>query len=136
MILRHITLKDYRKLIGFWKDNYFVNELDDLKPFKMFMKKNPKMSFLVEEKGKILGTVLGSFDGRRGYIQKLVVSKSQRGKGIGKQLINSAVKKLESLGALYIPVSCEIGNLPFYEKNGFKKTDQVTMSISHSTYKK
>lgn len=132
--IRTIKLSDYQSLIEFWKMHYFVNEMDGYDRFRLFLKKNPNLSILIEDNGKIVGTVLGSFDGRRGYIQKLVVNKSYRKKGLGKKLIDTVVKKLEALGALYIPISCEIGNTPFFGKSGFKKTDQVTMSISHSTY--
>lgn len=132
--IRIIKQSDYQNLIKFWKAHYFVNEMDDYERFKLFLEKNPGLSMLAEIDGKIVGTVLGSFDGRRGYIQKLVVDKSMRKKGLGKRLIDIVVKKLEVLGALYIPISCERQNMQFFDKSGFKKTDQVTMSISHSTY--
>src|SRR3989344_4896361 len=128
MRIQEIKNNDYKELVKFWKENYFVNELDELKPFKLFLKKNPNLSILAEENGKIIGSALGSFDGRRGYVQKLVVDKDFRGKGIGKKLLDLVVKKLKKAGALYIPISCEAEMLPFYEKSGFKKTYQVTVS--------
>ncbi len=111
-----------------------MNELDDIKHFKLFLEKNPDLSLLLEDRNKIIGTILASFDGRRGYLQKLVVDKKYRRRGIGNKLIDKAVKKLEKLGALYIPISCEAKNLPFFEKSGFKETDRVTVSKSRSTY--
>ncbi len=134
MKLRSIKLGDYEKLTEFWEKNYFVNELDEFDRFKLFLNKNPDLSILGEDNGKIVGTILGSFDGRRGYIQKLVVAKNFRKKGLGKQLIEAIVKKLQTLGALYIPVSCETTNVNFFQKSGFKKTDQVALSISRSHY--
>lgn len=128
MKIREIIIADYDNLIIFWKENYFVNELDDPIPFKNFLSKNPHLSFLAEENGKIVGTALGSFDGRRGYVQKLVIDKGSRGKGIGKKLLDLMVSKLKKAGALYIPISCEAEMLPFYEKSGFKKTNQITIS--------
>ena len=128
MKIREIILIDYKQLISFWKENYFVNELDNLKQFKLFLKINPNLSILAEDDGKIIGTALGSFDGRRGYIQKLVVSKNWRGKGFGKKLLESVVKKLHAVGAKYIPISCEKEMIPFYESSGFRKTNQITVS--------
>ena len=89
MRIQEIKNNDYKELVKFWKENYFVNELDEYIRFKHFLEKNPKLSLLAEDKGKIIGTVLGSFDGRRGYIQKLVVGKNYRKQGLGKQLIPS-----------------------------------------------
>lgn len=136
MEIKTITIKDHEQLIPFWKENYFVNELDEYEPFKLFLEKNPNLSFLAEDNGEIVGTVLGSFDGRRGCVQKLVVIKDHRKKGLGKQLIKKVISKLRAVGALYIPINAEEELTSFYEKCGFKKTRQVSMSISYSTYDK
>ena len=134
MIFRTITIKDHEQLIPFWKDNYFFNELDEYEPFKLFLEKNIGLSFLAEDNGEIVGTVLGSFDGRRGYIQKLVVRKDYRKQGLGKQLIEKVIMALQKAGALYIPINAEEKFVSFYEKCGFKTTTQVPMSISYSTF--
>lgn len=129
MLFREITIEDHEKLIPFWKENYFVNEMDNYDRFKLFLDKNPGLSILVEDNGNVVGTALGSFDGRRGYLQKVVVSKELRRKGLGKQLVEEVVKKLHTVGALYIPISCEEELVSFYESCGFKKTHQISMSI-------
>lgn len=130
MKFRDIAIEDYEKLILFWKANYFVNEMDSYKRFKLFLEKNLKLSILAENNGKIVGTALGSFDGRRGYLQKLVVDKNFRKKGVGQQLVNKIIKKLKALGATYIPIAVEGDTVLFYEKCGFKKTSQVPMNIN------
>lgn len=122
-------MRDYPKLIPFWKENYFVTDMDNETRFADFLKKNPDLSLVAEENDEIVGTVLGSFDGRRGYIQKLVVSKSQRGKGLGKKILVQLVDKLHALGVLYIPISCEAKYLSFYKSCGFKQTEQIAISL-------
>ena len=134
MTFRTISVKDHERLVPFWKENYFFNELDEYEPFKLFLEKNSDLSLLAEENGATVGTVFGSFDGRRGYIQKLVVRKEYRKQGLGKQLIEKVVTKLRAIGALYIPINAEEALTSFYEKCGFKKTKQIPMSISYSTY--
>lgn len=127
MQLRTITLGDFSKLTEFWKDNYFISEMDNLKHFSIFLEKNPGLSVLIEENGEIIGTALGSYDGRRGYLQKVVTSKTLRGKGIGQQMVHEVVKKLKSVGAVYIPISVEEKNIIFYEKCGFVKKHSTSM---------
>lgn len=129
MIIREITIVDYDNLIPFWKANYFVNEMDNKERFKLFLERNHNLSFLAEENRAILGTALGSFDGRRGYIQKVVVDKLYRKKGLGQQLVKKVIEQLQILGATYIPISVEEENTHFYETCGFKKTKQVPMNI-------
>ncbi|MFA6081202.1 MAG: GNAT family N-acetyltransferase [Patescibacteria group bacterium] len=130
MIIREITIFDHDNLISFWKANYFVNEMDNKKRFELFLEKNHDLSFLAEENGIILGTALGSFDGRRGYIQKVVVDRLYRKKGLGQQLVKKVIKKLQILGVTYIPISVEEEKTHFYENCGFKKTKQIPMNMN------
>lgn len=129
MQIRTIVVDDFEKLSSFWKSNYFVSEMDNKEHFVLFLEKNPNLSILAEEDGEIVGTALGSYDGRRGYLQKVVTSKEMRNKGIGKQLVEEVIKRLKVAGALYVPISVEEELIPFYEKCGFIKKDSFSMSL-------
>ena len=129
-----MTPSDYPRLIPFWKTNYFVNEMDTPERFKIFLQKNPDLSIVMENKGTIIGTALGSYDGRRGYIQKVVTAKEFRKQGIGKQLVLEVIKRLRAVGVLYIPLAEDPSLVPFYTECGFTKTNQVPMNVSWSTY--
>ena len=129
MKLRTLNLDDHKKLISFWKENYFVTEMDNVSHLQLFLEKNPDLSVLIEENGEILGTALGSYDGRRGYIQKVVTSKNHRNHGIGKRVVLDVIKRLKSIGALYIPISVENELVSFYEKCGFVRKDSKSMSL-------
>lgn len=113
MNFREITPEDYKNLIDFWKENYFVSEMDSEEHFILFLDKNPQLSMLAEDENKIIGTALGSFDGRRGYLQKVVVNKNYRKQGIGQKLVEKVINKLQSLGATYIPIAVEKDNVHF-----------------------
>ena len=130
MTFREIDIQDYEKLIPFWKENYFVSEMDSRERFKLFLEKNPSLGILAEDDGVIVGTALGSFDGRRGYLQKVVVDKKLRKKGLGQQLVKKIIAKLQTLGTIYIPINVEQEFVHFYENCGFKKTTQVPMNIN------
>jgi len=130
MQLRTITLADYPKLIEFWKENYFIFDMDSLEHFSIFLEKNPESSVLIEENGKIIGTALRSYDGRRGYLQKVVTSKSYRQKGIGIQLVKEVIERLKKAGAVYVPINVKEQLIPFYEKCGFIRKDSISMSLN------
>ena len=130
MTFREITINDYDRLVPFWKENYFVSEMDSKDRFKLFLEKNPNLSILAKDNGAIVGTALGSFDGRRGYLQKLVIEKKLRKQGLGQKLVKRVIEKLKTLGATYIPISVEKDLIGFYELCGFKKTDQIPMNIN------
>lgn len=129
MNIRDIKSSDYDNLISFWEENYFVGDMDSRDKFEMFLSKNPNLSILAEDDGKILGTALGSFDERRGYLQKVVVAKELRKQGLGQQLVEKVVEKLKNLGATYIPIAVEEDSVHFYENCGFIKTSQIPMKL-------
>ncbi len=60
--------------------------------------------------------------GLSGLIDELIVAKSYRGKGIGKQLLSSAIEKSRQLGCCEVEVSTEKTNIKareFYRQYGF-----------------
>lgn len=129
MTIRSITIDDYPQLIEFWKENYLLTPLDNYDRLKLFLEKNIDLSLLAEKDGMILGTALGSFDGRRGSLQKIVVKKDQRGNGLGQRLVKEAVKRIEEAGAIDIRFNASEGLVHFYEKCGFKKDSRPSMII-------
>lgn len=129
MQMRTITVDDHEKLLAFWKENYFVSEIDNADHFSLFLEKNPDLSVLMEENDEIIGTALGSYDGRRGYLQKVVTKKDLRKKGIGAQLVGEVVMRLRKAGVHYLPISVEEELVSFYEKCGFVKNGSISMKM-------
>ena len=71
----------------------------------------------------MIGTVLGGFDGRRGYIYHLAVAPDYRGKGYGKALLKRVLQELEALGADKVHLFALCDNqaaAEFYLSQGWK----------------
>ena len=58
-----------------------------------------------------------------GHIEDVVVSKSQRGLGVGSLLIEHLIRIAEKEECYKIILNCSDDNTPFYNKLGFIKTD-------------
>ena len=58
-----------------------------------------------------------------GHIEDVVVSRSQRGIGIGGLLIKNLIKTAKKKKCYKIILNCSDKNVPFYEKLGFLKID-------------
>ena len=56
-----------------------------------------------------------------GHIEDIVVDCSQRGKNLGKILLQSLKEFAEQLGCYKVILDCEEGKVQFYEKCGFKE---------------
>ena len=68
------------------------------------LKRNPGLSLVACDGGRLVGTVLVAHDGRRGFLYHLAVAPTHRKLGIGKALVSRA---LDSLARLKIP-KCSI----------------------------
>jgi predicted N-acetyltransferase YhbS len=120
MEIREIDLADYTKVARFWRKYYRFSNRDTEEKIEIFLRKNPGLSVLVEEKDEIVGTALASFDGRKGYIQKVVVREDFQGRNLGLGLVKEVIKRLKKAGSLDIRVNCD-KHLVFFTRNSVLK---------------
>lgn len=123
MNIRVMTIADYDGICDVWKDHDGINPVDDsLEGFAKYLKRNPTTSFVAEDNGRIVGTILAGHDGRRGLFHHVVVLPEYRGKGIGKMLAESAMEALKKEGVtkvlLVVFKDNDSGN-GFWEHIGF-----------------
>lgn len=94
---------------------------------------NEKLIFVLSEKEKIAGFIIGQIElwdtGNQGYIAEFVVSSDYQGKGYGKKLMNHFQDCLKKKGVEEIQLMSSLESEAFkiYEKLGFKKTRCVLM---------
>jgi len=79
------------------------------------------------EKGDVLGYAsihyIKKITRKSGVIEDVVVKENQRGKGIGKLLVNNLIEKAKKNKCDKIILSSSEKNLKFYEKLGFQKNE-------------
>jgi len=95
-----LTMDDYDDVVAFWRSQEGVglNESDGKRQIAGYLTRNPGMSFIVREAGKVVGAVLCGHDGRRGYLHHLAVASSHRRKGLGRSLVARCLKSLRRAG--------------------------------------
>ena len=128
--IRVMTIDDYDTVAELWKKSgeNGINSTDDSREgIGRYLKRNPSTSFVAEDDGRIIGMIMAGHDGRRGFIQHMLVSAEYRGQGIGRKLAESAVNALDgeeiSKVALVAYTNNEQGNA-FWERMGFNlRTD-------------
>ena len=131
MNIRKMTIDDYEQIYNIWLESgNGLNDIDDSKAgIEKYLLRNPNTCYVVENNGNIIGSIMSGHDGRRGYIQHTSVLASERKKGVGKALVNSAVDALKSEGISKIALVVFAHNNPgnkFWEKMGFlTRTDLI-----------
>ncbi len=98
MTIRPMVIEDYDEVYGLWTSTpgVGIRSLDDSREgIERFLRRNPDMSFVAEEDGKLAGATLCGHDGRRGYLYHTTVKPDCRGKGTGKALVTAALDALK-----------------------------------------
>ena len=92
------------------------------------LQRDPDLFLVAEENGKMLGSVLGGFDGRRGMVYHLAVTETYRKRGIGELLMDELEIRLKAKGCIrcYLLVTVENESaMRFYEKRGWAHMKHV-----------
>jgi ribosomal protein S18 acetylase RimI-like enzyme len=120
---------DYQDVIALWEQagpGVQVGRSDQPEQIAKKLQRDPDLFLVAESVGRLVGSVLGGFDGRRGIVYHLAVSKSFRCKGVGAALMKELERRLHSKGCLrtYLLVTRENEEaIRFYETRGWEKMD-------------
>jgi ribosomal protein S18 acetylase RimI-like enzyme len=82
------------------------------------------------EDGAVVGVVLGSFDGRRGWISRLAVAATARRHGVGSALVEELERRLATRGCLQVNLLVYDANddgLRFWTRRGFHLSEDVVL---------
>ena len=97
--IRVMTVSDYDGICEVWENHRGTNPVDDsYDGFAKYLRRNPTTSFVAEDNGKIVGTILAGHDGRRGLFHHVSVLPEYQKQGIGKMLVDNAMEALEKEG--------------------------------------
>lgn len=129
--IRIMSISDYDDILELWNEEGKVpiNDVDEsYEGIEKYLKRNPSTSFIAEENGRIVGTIMAGHDGRRGFFHHVYISGRLRGQGIGKMLVESAMNALKKEGirkaALVAFFDNEQGN-EFWEHIGFTERNDL-----------
>jgi ribosomal protein S18 acetylase RimI-like enzyme len=99
---------------------------DEATEIEKKLQRDPDLFLVAERDGRLVGTVLGGFDGRRGMIYHLAVEAACREMGIGAALMEEVERRLHARGCLrsYLLVTTDNQDaMRFYERRGWSRMD-------------
>ena len=99
-LIREVTIADFDAVISLMQrtPGITVRDADSRESTERYLARNPGLSFVAEFAGVIVGCVMCGHDGRRGYLQHLIVEPEFRNRGIGRRLWRRCLDELEKLG--------------------------------------
>lgn len=141
--IRKVNLEDFGELLS------LLNQLSPIsKEEKIYLKESinilkeiikDKCHYLcvVEQNNSLIGTGtlliqknLSHAGKPYAHIENIVVDSSQRGKGIGKQIVLHLIEKAKESKCYKVILDCKKENIPFYNKCGMSETGEVEMRIN------
>lgn len=119
--------QDIDVMLEFWRNIPGLG--DDIEAsLRIFLERNPSTCLVLKIRERLIGTALGGFDGRRGYIYHLAVHPEYQGQGYGKALFNYVTRELKVLGAAKIHLFVFNDNheaISFYQSQGGKQRQDI-----------
>ena len=125
LFIRTFRVRDSKRVIELWKD-IFSNDPRWNEPSGIITRKLRRQRdlFLVGLlDNKIVATVLGGYDGFRGWIYHLAVDPVYRKQGIGQTMMAAIEDRIRSQGAVKINLQVRTNNtevIRFYEALGYR----------------
>jgi ribosomal protein S18 acetylase RimI-like enzyme len=122
---------DYEQVYKLWESiekGVHIGRSDTPDEIKKKIARDPDLFLVAESDGRIIGSVIGGFDGRRGLIYHLAVSAPFRGKGIGSCLMGEVESRLRAKGCLKCYLLVTEDNLEvadYYQQRGWQLMDAV-----------
>ncbi|WP_417428783.1 GNAT family N-acetyltransferase [Kiloniella sp.] len=100
MNLRQMLPSDHSALIELFKETPGVTlrDADSYPATERYLERNPELNFVIEDKEIIIACVMCGHDGRRGYLQHLVVKPNYRKLGLGQKLFKECLSRLSEIG--------------------------------------
>jgi ribosomal protein S18 acetylase RimI-like enzyme len=101
MEVREITISDYPALHSLWQGCKGIglhSNIDSEYGIGLYLARNPGLSFVAIDRGRIVGAVLCGHDGRRGYLNHLAIAEKHRQCGVGTALVDNVISRLRQKG--------------------------------------
>jgi len=109
-----MTAHDLDDVLALWSQTNGVglNESDTPDQLRAYLDRNPGLSRVARDGTRLVAAVLCGHDGRRGYLNHLAVLPEYRGRGMGRQIVETCLGALTGLGILKCNIFLYADNEP------------------------
>ncbi len=119
------------QVVKLWQDcGLTVPWNDPVKDIQRKLAKDPELFLIGLIDGDVLASVMGGYDGHRGWINYLAVHPKLQKMGYGRQLMDAVEEKIAEQGSSKINLQIRSSNIDviaFYKAIGYKQDDVVSM---------
>jgi len=125
--IRTFDITDYPKVAEVWSEaglEFRPGDRED--EIRVKIQRDPELFLVAEERGRIVGSVMGAWDGRRGWIYHLGVRPSNQRRRVATKLIEEVESRMKKKGVLKVNALIFPWNdtsMGFFSKIGYAVID-------------
>jgi len=131
LLIRPFQTEDEDALVALWKMcELTVSWNNPHKDIARKLQVQPELFLVGILDSSLIATVMGGYEGHRGWINYLAVHPDFQGKGYGQEIMNSVETGLREMGCPKINLQIRTGSnkiASFYQKLGFTNDHVVSM---------
>ncbi len=138
-LIRKFRMKDYDRIIELWEKCGLPLKpegRDSLEEIRRQVRLRQVIFLVAEVDQQIVGTILATHDGRKGWINRLAVDQTFRGQGLAGNLVRQAEQELEKAGLRMFAALIEEDNLAsirLFEKLGYSGHPEIKYFTKRKT---
>lgn len=138
MKIRPYTIDHYDDVIALMHrtPGVSIRDADSRQATERYLARNPGISFVCINDDKIVGCAMCGHDGRRGYLQHVIVDAVYRGRGIAHELVEHCLAELDRIGIeknhLDVFVDNDLANRYWIRRGWKQRKDIYRYSLNRS----
>ncbi|KAB8144483.1 GNAT family acetyltransferase [Chloroflexia bacterium SDU3-3] len=132
MQFRTFQMSDYDAVMALWRAVGISLGVSDAPEGILHKQERDADLFVVcvADDGAIIGAVMGSYDGRRGWINHLAIDPQRQSQGLGAALLAQLEQRLRAVGCVKVNLLIEMHNArvqQFYERLDYQRDELIFM---------
>jgi ribosomal protein S18 acetylase RimI-like enzyme len=132
VLIRLFTPADEPAVVALWKEALpgTAPHHDPAASIRAKLADGGDLFFVAEADGEVVGTVMGGYDGHRGWLYSVAVSPAHRRRGVGTALIRHVEAALADRGCPKVNLQVLVSNaevVAFYQSLGYAVEERISM---------
>lgn len=131
--IRHCRPDDVQAVLDLWRlAEATPSVTDTAEDLRRAIAERPAIVLVAEARGRVIGSVIGTFDGWRGNIYRLAVHPDYQRQGVARELVAEVEKGLAHRGARRITALVEKDHpwaMTFWEAVGYRVDERIVRRV-------